>query len=92
MKNVNFQKKKYLGPKRRVCGRLGPRWYLFGLHWLSLAVVGLHLAFVGLWGSKWVVWMMWVSKCIDGVLRRMAGSQNMWLRLGGSTIEKKHKK
>jgi hypothetical protein len=93
MKNANFFKKNiYLGPKRHVCGRLGPHGYLFGLHSLLLSVVGLRLAFVGLWGSKWVVLMMWVLKCIDGVLRRMAGSQNTWLRVGGSTIEKKHEK
>jgi hypothetical protein len=39
-----------------------------------------------------MVWMMWVSKCIDGVLRHVAESQNMWLRVGGCTIRKTNQK
>ena len=92
MKMRILKKNTYLGPKRCVWRRLGPHWYPFGLRWLSLAVVGLRLAFVGLWGSKWVVWMMRVSKCIDGVLRRVAGSRNTWLRVSGCTIRKTNKK
>jgi hypothetical protein len=78
----------HLGPKRRV-------WHCLGLFPTCSSIpvfMGPRWSLFGLWGPKQVVWMCWVSKCIDGVLRHMAGSRNMWLRVGGSTIEKKHKK
>jgi hypothetical protein len=71
---------------------VGLRSACIGLYWPSLAVVGHWWPSFGLWGLKRVVWMWWVSKCVDGVLRRVAGSRNTWLRVGGSTIEKKHEK
>jgi hypothetical protein len=75
---------------------VGPRWSLFSLRWPALAVIGRHwlsLAVCGLClacgGSKQVVWML---KCMAGVLRRVAERRNMWLWVGRCTIGKNIKK
>jgi hypothetical protein len=60
-----------------------------GLRWPLLAVVGHLWPFFGLWGSKRVVW---ISKCMAGVLRRVAECWNTWLWVGRCTIGKNIKK